>query len=120
MLAARWAYDARNTKYIRPTWHYINFPFKPADMPGSVWPNQPNPDNILRAFAHNLDVVKDTDDAERAVALTRLFHLVGDVHQPLHTTVIFTVDYRERDRGGNLVYIRAKDGTRPIPLHQLW
>ena len=42
--------------------------------------------NILTAMAENENVVKKERDAERkAVALAWLFHLVGDIHQPLHT-----------------------------------
>jgi len=50
--------------------------------------------NILTAMAENESVVKNESDGERRViALAWLFHLVGDIHQPLHTTQLFTVDY---------------------------
>jgi S1/P1 Nuclease len=49
--------------------------------------------NILTAMAENEGVVKNETDPERkAIALAWLFHLVGDIHQPLHTTQLFTVD----------------------------
>jgi hypothetical protein len=54
---------------------------------------EPEPVNILTALAENENVVKNENDSERkAIALTWLFHLVGDIHQPLHTTKLFTVD----------------------------
>jgi hypothetical protein len=51
-------------------------------------------------MAENESVVKKENDAERrAVALAWLFHLVGDIHQPLHTTELFSVEYPNGDRG---------------------
>ena len=41
--------------------------------------------NILTAMAENQRIVVNQNDAKRkAVALAWLFHLVGDIHQPLH------------------------------------
>jgi hypothetical protein len=55
---------------------------------------EPEPVNILTALAENQSVVKNGNDPERkGVALAWLFHLVGDIHQPLHTAQLFTVDY---------------------------
>jgi hypothetical protein len=49
----------------------------------------------------NESVVENQNDPERrAIALAWLFHLVGDIHQPLHTAQLFTVDYPRRDRAG--------------------
>jgi hypothetical protein len=56
--------------------------------------------NILTAMAENENVVKNQNDAERkAIALAWLFHLVGDIHQPLHTAQLFTVEYPPRRQG---------------------
>jgi S1/P1 Nuclease len=42
--------------------------------------------NILTALAENESAVKKKIEAERkGVALAWLLHLVGDIHQPLHT-----------------------------------
>jgi hypothetical protein len=62
--------------------------------------------------------IKSGDDREKAVYLCWLFHLVGDIHQPLHTTALFSEVFPHGDKGGNLVYIRL-DG-RPTKLHFLW
>jgi hypothetical protein len=86
MLAPRWADDIRirdKAQYRQP-WHCINFPFKPYGNPASVQTKPPQASNILTAPAENEPIVKtDTDPARKAIALTWLFHLVGDVHQPL-------------------------------------
>ncbi len=122
MLAARWSDDVRNDEeFDEPTWHYVNLPFKPPGQPASVESRDPASVNILSAFAHRLDTVRrDAAAAERAVALGWIFHLVGDVHQPLHTTCLFTTDFPEGDRGGTRFYIRARPGARTIHLHKLW
>src|SRR5258707_10011420 len=57
---------------------------------------------------------------QRAVALTWLFHLVGDLHQPLHTIQLFSREYPHGDRGGNEVCIRLAPERAPLDLHRLW
>jgi hypothetical protein len=102
-------------------WHYINWPFKPDGQPASVQIREPEPVNILTAMAYNESVVKNQKDAEqRAIALAWLFHLVGDIHQPLHTAQLFTVDYPKGDRGGNEICVRATQAGQPMDLHRFW
>src|SRR5215472_14395918 len=86
MLAARWPDDIRgDAAFHHGAWHYINLPYTPEGQPASVQPVDPPSDNILTAYQTNLDMVQSTaQDATRAVALCWVFHLIGDVHQPLH------------------------------------
>jgi hypothetical protein len=121
--AARWPDDIRITDKAqnRPRWHYINLPFKPEGQANNVQIRDPEPVNILTALAENESVVKKDSDAERkAIALAWLFHLVGDVHQPLHTAQLFTVDYPQGDRGGNQICVRVTQAGQPMPLHRFW
>lgn len=54
--------------------------------------------NILNALAENKNVVENENDlARKAIALAWLFHLVGDIHQPLHTAQLFMADYPQGD-----------------------
>jgi hypothetical protein len=53
-----------------------------------------------------------TDPEERLVALKFVFHLVGDLHQPLHAA-------DDHDAGGNRKRVTA-DGFRPGNLHHFW
>jgi hypothetical protein len=104
MQAARWPDDVRirDRQQNRGPWHYINWPFKPEGQPDTVQVREPDPLNILTAMAENESVVKNGNDSERkAIALAWLFHLVGDIHQPLHTAQLFTTEYAQGDRGGN-------------------
>src|SRR6266481_3603409 len=110
MQASRWADDIRSQDKAqnKQSWHYINLPFKPEGQPADVQISEPEPVNILTAMAENESVVKNEGDPEqRATALAWLFHLVGDIHRPLHAVQIFTVDYSQGDRGGNQICIRV-------------
>ena len=72
-------------------------------------------------MAENERIVESENDAERkAIALAWLFHLVGDVHQPLHTAQLFTVDYPKGDRGGNEICVRVTQARQPMDLHRFW
>ena len=83
--------------------------------------SEPEPVNILTAMAENESVVKNESDRERrAIALAWLFHLVGDIHQPLHTAQLFTVDYPKGDRGGNEICVRVTQAGQPMDLHRFW
>ena len=77
--------------------------------------------NILTAMAENESVVKNENDRERkAIALAWLFHLVGDIHQPLHAAQLFTIEYPNGDRGGNEICVRVTQAGQPMDLHRFW
>ncbi|OWY64438.1 hypothetical protein B7486_47295 [cyanobacterium TDX16] len=122
MQAARWSDDIRTRPQLsHPKWHYIDFPYKPASQPASVSVEEPDPENLLTAFQENLERVRiSNNDSEKAIALSWLFHLTGDVHQPLHTTSLFATEYPQGDRGGNLFHIKVKQNSKPINLHKFW
>lgn len=102
--------------YHRPQWHYTNLPLflelspKPVEVP----------QGILWALNHNTRVLKDTQAStlERAVALSWITHLIGDLHQPLHTSNVYSPLFPEGDRGGNL-WLVVWDG-REVNLHHFW
>jgi len=123
MQASRWADDIRTQDKAqnRPPWHYINLPFKPEGQPHSVQIREPEPVNILTAIAENDSVVKNENDSERkAIGIAWLFHLVGDIHQPLHTAQLFTVEYPNGDRGGNEICVRVTQASQRMDLHRFW
>jgi S1/P1 Nuclease len=123
MQAARWPDNIRTQDKAqhRALWHYINLPFKPEGQPTTVQIREPEPVNILTAIAENEGAVKNENDAERkAIAIAWLFHLVGDIHQPLHSAQLFTVDYPNGDRGGNEICVRVTQAGQPMDLHRFW
>ena len=66
------------------------------------------------------DVKKNpcTTDEDRAMQLAWMLHLVGDIHQPLHTASHVTDKHPQGDRGGNLFLFTA-DPHGP-QLHGFW
>lgn len=120
-LAARWADDTRGSDFDHPVWHYINFPVVSKTDADKLSPPPPANENILTAYTNNLAVLSSNAPAsDKAVALCWLFHLIGDVHQPLHTTALFNAAYPQGDRGGNAIYIRVTPEAATINLHSFW
>jgi hypothetical protein len=125
MYAARWPDDIRdNPDYHHSKWHYIDFPFKPKGQPATVTTAEPDAENALVAIRTNLSVLNQPQatDAEKAVAICWLLHVIGDIHQPLHTVSLFTTEYPAPfgDEGGNKFKIRARADAKPISLHRFW
>ena len=121
MLGTAWADEIRREGHNRSEWHYIYWPFKPKGEPDSIQVKPPARDNILIGWITNERTVKaGFQSADGAVALTWLFHLASDIHQPLHTAQLFTAEYPNGDRGGNEICIRPAEGRRAINLHAFW
>jgi hypothetical protein len=123
MLAARWPDDIRGDKACdHPAWHYIDYPYKPQGQPASVPAPAPAAENLVEAFQRNVAVVQSAaPDAEKAIALCWIFHLMGDSTQPLHAVSLFTTQFPDGDRGGNLFYIRLDpSGPSTQNLHSYW
>ncbi len=123
MLAARWPDDIRgDSAFDHPMWHYIDYPYKPPGQPVSVSAPAPDKENLVEAFQRNAGVVHSAaPDAEKAVALCWIFHLLGDSHQPLHAVSLFTTQFPDGDRGGNLFFIRPDPSSSATQnLHAYW
>jgi hypothetical protein len=130
--AATWPDEIRkNKEYDRPSWHYIDLPIflNPGDkdvfagkLPVNISTDYPtklpiDQYNILQAIAHCEAALKSKAPPEvKAVALCWLLHLVGDIHQPLHCSGLFSVErFPKGDKGGNEIPLR-----RGKNLHSLW
>jgi hypothetical protein len=126
--------EAEQDKYGPANWHYINMPVYLEDederqldgklrhnMSTKFEPPLRRDFNIVQALKGNLRIWNDdkASDAEKAIALCWIFHLVGDLHQPLHTVALFSrADFPQGDRGGNSVEIQwSPDSTN---LHAVW
>jgi hypothetical protein len=121
MLAARWSDDVRKKfpEYDRPKWHSVKIPYHPGQDKVTL----PEGEDIIAAFEENRSTVaKSGNDEARAVALCWMFHLIGDIHQPLHTTKLVTAQFPEPDGdpGGSRSYIRVTPDSKPISLHKFW
>ncbi len=119
--AATWPDDIRDKdhpshKLAHSSWHYINRFFT---LDGKTPPTPEKGKHIQEAFELNSKALSGSgSDADKAVALCWVFHLMGDIHQPLHTTALVSTNFPEGDRGGNLFWVQRKKGT--TNLHNLW
>jgi hypothetical protein len=62
----------------------------------------------------------ETSPSERALALCWVLHIVGDIHQPLHASDLFSEEFPNGNAAGSLSYVRDPISLSPIPLHILW
>lgn len=120
----------RNTTRIRylatREWHFVDieigegkidapcyfYPKLPAGVPASAGPAKACLIDKINQFAAEL-INPKTEQKERQVALKYLLHLIGDLHQPLHTA-------SNHDRGGNAVPVLFADHSKAANLHAYW
>ena len=112
------AYPQRRRAYHRSNWHYVNYFFEstpqgPRDRPDVRGDSINVVERLAKLEASVVDLSRPS--AERAVDLAWILHLVGDVHQPLHTTARVTSYAPRGDLGGNLFLM---NGT--VNLHSYW
>lgn len=123
---------ARNIGYsdklVHDYWHYKDIPFS---TDGSSWPPQDpvNAETQIKLFTSSLPTAAGKSDDIRSYDLSWLIHLVGNVHQPLHSTAYFNkalhkmwVDQNKTDvgdRGGNEINVVPADG-KATKLHFFW
>ncbi|WP_010581939.1 S1/P1 nuclease [Schlesneria paludicola] len=119
------------TTFHRPLWHFINFPeFLSSDDRQALHPEASlnlststpsqlaDDSNVIQVIRSARSTIADTSkgESERALMLSWLFHTIGDVHQPLHSTAFFSRGlFPTGDRGGNRVSTIQKDN-----LHSVW
>ncbi len=115
-------------KLIHGYWHFKDIPFS---TDGSIWPPQDpiNAETQIKAFTAALPASAGKTDNVRSYDLSWLLHLVGDVHQPLHSTAYFSKALTKKwldagkpdqgDRGGNEIMVVPANG-RAAKLHFYW
>ena len=106
-------------------WHYLNMPLIAPSFPPRDAPKPGPKGDIIVAIELNRRVLASgsASPTQRAVALAWLLHLVGDLHQPLHTTALINDVYKapKGDKGGNDFFIRPSErAKKPISLHSFW
>lgn len=117
VVAATWLDSMRfNDVHWFDTLHYIDIPFTKEDEP-----LQPVSEvNALVGIKQAIAVLKSkkSSDVDKGLSLRILIHVIGDIHQPLHTAAQITHRHPHGDLGGNLFPL----GTNPIGtnLHQYW
>jgi hypothetical protein len=117
----------RCTRFHQRDWHFIDHFWQGfSDGTGSRAPRDRTDIEIPDVNAtERLGVFKDTvpclhnscpSAGRRAMQLAWILHLVGDIHQPLHTAARVTPNHPDGDRGGNSLPLA---GDHP-ELHSYW
>jgi hypothetical protein len=116
-----------------PDWHYIDIPFdangfdpstQPSTRPVAAATTGPGPHNAVEALTQCTAELRDPkiSDAEKAIDICWVAHLVGDIHQPLHAATMYSKDHPHGDKGGNDDIV-LRDPPYPdsrMNLHLLW
>jgi hypothetical protein len=108
----------RGNQYDHPHWHYVDYPLKPPSF--RMEPEPAPTDDALYGIKQCEKALSGTKASaqERAIYLSWLIHLIGDLHQPLHCASLLNDTYPTGDKGGNDFYVMP--GTKGIKLHSLW
>jgi len=123
-LMARWPDDARKGPYDHPGWHYwlrlVPSQADPAKVPPALLAMSTG--ESAEAYRLNLATVRDAyaPAADRAVSLCWLFHLAGDIQQPLHGGHLISGRFPLSDRAGESDFVRPAAGAAAINLHAYW
>ncbi|HEX8773746.1 MAG TPA: S1/P1 nuclease [Pyrinomonadaceae bacterium] len=131
MLASTWpdiVRPGRNdtrpcTRFHQRDWHFINFFWSgvSGDAPQDVT-SIPTPliNAVERLGVFRSSVNGGGQASDRATQLAWILHLVGDIHQPLHTSARVTTEAGESrgDQGGNL--FKLGPGENALSLHSYW
>jgi len=125
--------DHPRHKFHRGPWHYVNRTYKAHQV--ELTPGDPLPaeTSIQQQLPLSIDIAcaKVTDDPgiakevsaeqNRAVRLCWAFHLIGDIHQPMHVaSLVDPVRLPGGDEGGNKLALRVDIGAEPTKLHTFW
>jgi hypothetical protein len=120
-------------QFHRGSWHFINVPCYLSDadeqtLKGGIKVNlsfdvpadaeAQKTMNVIQAIAHSRSIAMNpqADPSERALHVSWLIHLVGDLHQPLHSSALFSRKlFPDGDQGGNRIQTEESRN-----LHSLW
>lgn len=113
------SFPQRRQKYHRQPSHYINYFWEPSanEIPRDRPDLRPQSENVVERLAAYEDSLANASgtESERAIELAWVLHLVGDIHQPLHTSARVTSTERTGDQGGNLFRLNGSN-----TLHGYW
>jgi len=129
MIAATWAdiikdrgFQTRYNKYNNSNWHYFDTLWKEKDGKVVLLPSGNEGGHLMEKLADLDKVIRSTSsDAEKAIAVAWLEHLIGDLHQPLHASArVLGGDKDKGDQGGNLFSLTPKGAKDKLNLHSFW
>ncbi len=96
--------------------HYIDLPLVVGDIKAPKLENY----NAVFGVQSSEDIFKDPKSSklDKALAFRILWHVIADIHQPMHTISRYSKRYPEGDRGGNLEILSKNKVAKN--LHAYW
>lgn len=111
--AALSQYASQNTY----RWHYVNAHFH--RQKGASRCRMPASGELIAVWLKLIEAYRQGSEAQRAIVLAFIVHLLADANQPLHTMAALNKAC-ESDAGGNGFCLQHKGGRCELNLHQLW
>jgi len=127
MECARWPDDSKVTPNDRLTWHTARWAIVAKDAPPEVKAaaearhGKPAGQAIEALTLNNAMIANpESTPAERALALCWVMHIMGDIHQPMHVSDLFSKDFPTGNAAAGMSYVVDPVSKESIPLHILW
>ncbi|HYJ89692.1 MAG TPA: S1/P1 nuclease [Pyrinomonadaceae bacterium] len=131
MIASTWPdiirdrnFDTRYKKYHHSNWHYSDTLWTEKNGKVELVTSIPGEGLAMEKIAEfiKLEQQSDASDADKAIGIAWLEHLIGDIHQPLHASGRVTDLEPKGDQGANLFLLTPKDTPREKQdnLHWFW
>lgn len=130
MIVATWAdiirdknFPVRQKNYAHSDWHYSDTFWEYKDGKVNTLPPPDDGGKALEKLVGFDKVIRSkAPDTEKAIAIAWLVHVIGDIHQPLHTSARVTSGNKKGDQGGNLFFLTPKGTPRAQQqnLHWFW
>jgi hypothetical protein len=93
-------------RHVFSPWHYVDWPIDQATYSDSFCTANGNATCITRELPKQIQEMRtDTNMEAKALAISWVIHLIGDLHQPLHVS-------DRGDRGGNELSVTYNGRTR--------
>lgn len=104
-------------------WHFVDTPVFGEGFEGETEVEMMNATWAINEMTKTLKN-HNKSSMDKGLALSfawrYLIHLVGDIHQPLHASSLFSSEFKKGDRGGNSFKITFPEDKQVKNLHALW
>ena len=119
--AAEWPDDIKGQNWKSfNILHFLNYPVIDPDFKGDI---KTSVDNATFAYNECTKVLSlkssDYTTMGKSMCMRFMIHIIGDVHQPLHTAAYFSQQFPDGDLGGNKFMINYP-AKKYANLHAYW